>query len=59
VLIADVRLFDRYQPEGGELSLAIEVVLQPTERTLTEADLLALSDKVVASAAKLGARLRA
>jgi phenylalanyl-tRNA synthetase beta chain len=58
-LIADVRLFDRYQPEGGELSLAIEVVLQPTERTLTEADLLALSDKVVASAAKLGARLRA
>jgi phenylalanyl-tRNA synthetase beta chain len=57
-LIADVRLFDRYQPDGGELSLALEVVLQPTERTLTEADLLALSDKVVASAAKLGARLR-
>lgn len=57
-LIADVRLFDRYQPDGGELSLAIEVTLQPTERTLTEADLGALSDKVVASAAKLGARLR-
>jgi phenylalanyl-tRNA synthetase beta chain len=58
-LITDVRLFDRYQPESGELSLALEVVLQPTERTLTEADLLALSDKVVTSAAKLGARLRA
>ena len=58
-LIADVRLFDRYQPDGGELSLALEVVLQPTDRTLTEADLAALSDKVVASAAKVGARLRA
>jgi phenylalanyl-tRNA synthetase beta chain len=57
-LIADVRLFDRYQPTSGELSLAIEVTLQPTERTLTEADLAALSDRVVASAAKLGARLR-
>jgi phenylalanyl-tRNA synthetase beta chain len=59
VLIADVRLFDRYQPADGDLSLALEVTLQPTERTLTEADLAALSDKVVASAAKFGARLRA
>ena len=58
-LIQDVRVFDRYQPEGGDLSLAIEVVLQPTDKTLAEADLTALSDKVVASAAKLGARLRA
>lgn len=57
-LIADVRLFDRYQPAGGDLSLAIEVLLQPTDKTLTEADLAALSDKVVASAAKLGATLR-
>lgn len=57
-LIADVRLFDRYQPAGGDLSLAIEVLLQPTDKTLTEADLAALSDKVVASASKLGATLR-
>ncbi|GAA4031680.1 phenylalanine--tRNA ligase subunit beta [Sphingomonas rosea] len=57
-LIADVRLFDRYQPDGGDLSLALEVVLQPLERTLTEADLLAVSEKVVAAAAKLGATLR-
>jgi phenylalanyl-tRNA synthetase beta chain len=57
-LIADVRLFDRYQPDEGPLSLALEVTLQPTERTLTEADLLALSEKVVAAAAKLGATLR-
>ncbi|UUR07332.1 phenylalanine--tRNA ligase subunit beta [Sphingomonas glaciei] len=58
-LIADVRLFDRYQPAEGDLSLALEVTLQPTDKTLTEADLAALSDKVVASAAKVGARLRA
>lgn len=58
VLITDVRVFDRYQPAGGDLSLALEVALQPTDKTLTEADLAALSDKVVASAAKLGATLR-
>lgn len=58
-LIADVRLFDRYQPAEGDLSLALEVTLQPTDKTFTEADLAALSDKVVASAAKLGAKLRA
>ena len=57
-LIADARLFDRYQPVEGDLSLAIEVVLQPAERTLTEADLAAVSDRIVAAAAKLGARLR-
>jgi phenylalanyl-tRNA synthetase beta chain len=57
-LIAGVRLFDRYQPADGPLSLAIEVTLQPVDRTLTDADLQALSDKVVAAAAKLGATLR-
>ncbi len=57
-LIVDVRLFDRYQPAEGDLSLALEVTLQPTDKTLTEADLAALSDRVVASAAKLGATLR-
>jgi phenylalanyl-tRNA synthetase beta chain len=57
-LIAEVRLFDRYQPEGGPLSLALEVTLQPAERTLTEADLLAVSERIVAAATKLGASLR-
>ncbi|NJC04892.1 phenylalanyl-tRNA synthetase beta chain [Sphingomonas kaistensis] len=57
-LITEVRVFDRYQPADGDLSLAVEVALQPTDKTLTEADLAALSDKVVASAAKLGATLR-
>ena len=57
-LISNVRLFDRYQPDGGELSLALEVTLQPTERTLTEADLSALSERIVGAAGKLGAQLR-
>jgi phenylalanyl-tRNA synthetase beta chain len=57
-LITDVRLFDRYQPEAGPLSLALEVTLQPVERTLTEADLAGVSEKIVAAATKLGASLR-
>ena len=60
-LIASVKLFDRYAGPGveaGKLSLAVEVTLQPTTATLTEADIEAVSAKVVAAAAKLGATLR-
>ena len=60
-LITDVRIFDLFDgPSVGEgkKSLAVEVTLQPTDATLTEEDLKALSDKVVANAAKLGAELR-
>ena len=54
-LIAAVRLFDSY--EGSELgdgkrSLAIEVTLQPTERTLTDADIEAVSKKITAAVEK-------
>ena len=61
VNIAAARLFDRFAGPGvpdGQLSLAIEVTLQPQERTFAEADLSAISDAVVAAAAKLGAVLR-
>ena len=61
VAIVEVRLFDVFTGAGvaeGEKSLAIEVVLQPGEKSFTEADLQALSDKIVAAAGKLGARLR-
>jgi phenylalanyl-tRNA synthetase beta chain len=61
-LIAGVRLFDRYTGPGvpeGKASLALEVTLQPTTATLTEADIEAVSARVVAAAAKLGAALRA
>jgi phenylalanyl-tRNA synthetase beta chain len=60
-LINSVKLFDRYAGPGvdaGKLSLAAEVTLQPTTATLTEADIEAVSAKVVAAAAKLGATLR-
>ncbi|URD60224.1 phenylalanine--tRNA ligase subunit beta [Sphingomonas sp. KRR8] len=57
-LIASARVFDRYQPDGGELSLAVEVVLQPTDKTLTEEEIAAVSARIVSAAGKLGARLR-
>jgi phenylalanyl-tRNA synthetase beta chain len=61
VLISGVKLFDRYAGPGveaGKLSLAVEVTLQPTTTTLTDADIEAVSAKVVAAAARLGATLR-
>ena len=60
-LIADVRVFDVYRGAGvaeGMKSVALEVVIQPREATLTEAEIEALSAKVVAAAAKSGATLR-
>ena len=59
--IVEARLFDRFEGAGvpaGRLSLAIEVVLQPTERSFDEAALKAIADKVLAAAEKLGAVLR-
>jgi len=62
VLIDDVRLFDVYQGQGvpdGQRSLAIEVVLQPRDKTLTDKEIEAVSAKVIAAAEKQGASLRA
>jgi phenylalanyl-tRNA synthetase beta chain len=56
-VITDARLFDRYEGEQG-LSLAIEVTLQPGEKSFTEAEIGEVSKKIVASAEKLGASLR-
>lgn len=61
VLITDARLFDRFVGVGvpeGQVSLAVEVTLQPVEKTLTDADIRAVSDAIVTAAAKLGAVLR-
>jgi phenylalanyl-tRNA synthetase beta chain len=52
-----VRLFDRFETADG-LSLAFEVTLQPAEKSFTDAEIGAISDQIVAAAAKLGARLR-
>ncbi|QIG78796.1 phenylalanine--tRNA ligase subunit beta [Stakelama tenebrarum] len=59
--IVDARLFDIFTGTGvpeGKKSLAIEVTLQPGEKSFTDAELKAIADKVVAAAAKLGAELR-
>lgn len=60
-LIADVRVFDVYRGAGvpeGMKSVALEVVIQPVEATLTEGEIEALSAKIVAAAGKAGATLR-
>ena len=60
-LIAGVRLFDRFAGPAigaGKVSLAIEVTMQPDEKSFTDAEIEAVSAKVVAAVAKLGAVLR-
>ena len=57
-VISGARVFDRYQPDGGPLSLAVEVVLQPGEQSFTEAGIAEISKRVIAAAEKLGATLR-
>jgi phenylalanyl-tRNA synthetase beta chain len=56
-VITDARLFDHYEGEQG-LSLAVEVTLQPGEKSFTDAEIGDVSNKIVAAAEKLGARLR-
>lgn len=61
-LISGVSLFDVYEGdkmEAGRKSLAIEVVFQPRERTLTDQEIEAAGQKVVVAVAKAtGATLR-
>ena len=61
-LIAGVSLFDVYEGEtvpAGQKSLAIEVLLQPRERSLTDAEIEAACAKIVAAVSKAtGATLR-
>ncbi|MEO7787181.1 MAG: phenylalanine--tRNA ligase subunit beta [Sphingomicrobium sp.] len=57
VAISAVRLFDRFEGEAG-LSLALEVTLQPGDKSFNDADIVAISAAIVAAAEKLGARLR-
>jgi phenylalanyl-tRNA synthetase beta chain len=61
-LIAEIRLFDVYEGAGlpeGRKSLAITVVLQPEEATLTDEQIEAFSQKLVAQVAKAtGGELR-
>jgi phenylalanyl-tRNA synthetase beta chain len=56
-LITGARLFDRFETADG-LSLAVEVTLQPGEKSFTEVELAEISKRIVAAAEKLGAKLR-
>ncbi len=61
-LIAGAKVFDVYEGPGideGRKSVAVEVTLQPRDRTLVDADIEAVSARIIASTAKaVGARLR-
>jgi len=61
-LIADVTLFDRYTGKNlpeGQISLAIAVTLQPTERSLTETEIEEVSNRIIAAVIKAtGGELR-
>jgi phenylalanyl-tRNA synthetase beta chain len=61
-LITGARVFDVYAGAGvpeGFKSLAVEVTVQPRETTLTDAEIEALSAKIIAAAGKaVGAKLR-
>jgi phenylalanyl-tRNA synthetase beta chain len=62
VLIESVTLFDVYEGKGvapGKKSVAIAVRIQPKDKTLTEAEIEALAQKLVAAVIKAtGASLR-
>ncbi len=60
-LIAQVRVFDVYEGPGlpdGAKSVALEVTIQPRDRTLADAEIEALSARIVAAVAKVGGELR-
>ncbi|QKR99035.1 phenylalanine--tRNA ligase subunit beta [Sphingomonas sp. CL5.1] len=59
--IVSARVFDVFTGAGveeGRKSVALEVMLQPGDKSFTDAELKAIADKVVAAAAKQGAVLR-
>jgi phenylalanyl-tRNA synthetase beta chain len=60
-VIDTVSVFDVYEGKGvpeGKKSIAVAVRIQPSAATLTEAEIEALAQKIVAAALKLGAVLR-
>ena len=59
--IVAVRLFDDFRGQGvpeGQKSLAVEVTLQPQDKSYGEEDLKTIAEKVTQAAARLGAVLR-
>lgn len=59
--IVDVRVFDDFRGQGvpeGQKSIAVEVTLQPGEKSYTEGDFLAIQQRIFDAAKKVGAVLR-
>lgn len=59
--IVDARIFDDFRGQGvaeGRKSIALEVTLQPGEKSFKDEELKSISDRIIAAAAKLGAELR-
>lgn len=59
--VVAVRLFDDFRGQGvpeGQKSLAVEVTLQPGDKSYDEAELKAIAERITTAAAKLGAVLR-
>ena len=52
VLISDAAIFDVFKLDGGKKSYAIEVTLQPRDKTLTDEDIEAVSQKIIAGVQK-------
>jgi phenylalanyl-tRNA synthetase beta chain len=55
--ISAARLFDHFE-SGEGLSLAVEVALQPADKSFTDAEIADIAKRIVAAAEKLGAKLR-
>ncbi|MFO1032803.1 MAG: phenylalanine--tRNA ligase subunit beta [Hyphomicrobiales bacterium] len=59
VTVADAQVFDVFKLADGKTSLALEVTLQPKDKTFTDAEIEGLSAKIVAAVHKAtGATLR-
>jgi phenylalanyl-tRNA synthetase beta chain len=59
--ITAARVFDVFAGQGvheGPKSVAVEVLLQPSQKSFTDEELKAIADRIVAAAAKQGAQLR-
>jgi phenylalanyl-tRNA synthetase beta chain len=60
-IIKSVRVFDLYEGEKIEKdkkSLAIKILFEPTEKTLTDNEIEQLSEKIISAAKSLGGSLR-
>ena len=60
-LISNVSVFDLYHGKGvdkGQKSVALDVILSPKDRTLTDKDIEAVSGRIIAAAKKAGGTLR-